>query len=41
MVIVVTENTLNNYFIQVETIFPPLNFVKSLLFEENSFLTSY
>ena len=41
MVIVVTENTKNNYFIQVKSFFRLLNLVILLLFEEMLVLTSY
>ena len=41
MVIVVTENTKNNYFIQVNPLFWSLKSVTLLLFEEMLDLTSY
>ena len=41
MVIVVTENTKNNLFIQVKNLFWSLNLVTPLLFEEMLVLTSY
>ena len=41
MVIVVTENTKNNYFIQVKPIILVVELLKPLLFEEMLVLTSY
>ena len=41
MVIVVTENTKNNYFIQVKPLFSVVEFSNTDIFEEMLVLTSY